>query len=170
MKRTTLEEIFDAINHKATFFANMLKSQKLCVPYEELKTAYVKKNQEAIKDYVETMLNSYQTLTTGTEACPRKIALLASCLTNYRGFQPFSELAEDGLNNNMDLLTFLLSFDMHQVDKQATLLIGIPIIMLDKLANLLRLVPEEHQRIKILKLVLGSRSVDANFVTKTEKK
>jgi len=157
MKRTTLEEIFDAVNHKATFFANMLRTQKLSIPYQNLKSVYIRQQQSSIQDYLYNMLNAYQKLAAGTEVNPRSIALLAACLSNYTDFKPFRELAGTGVASGMDLLTYLLSYDLHKVDKRATIVMGIPILMLDKLITFLRSLPEEHQRIRIMKLALGYR-------------
>jgi len=100
-------------------------------------------------------------LTTGTQVCPRKIAMLAACLAAYKEFKPFQEIAGAAVNNNMDMLLFLLTFDLHQVNKRATVVVGIPVLLLDKLVTLLKALPEEHQRIKIMKLALGHMDMAA---------
>jgi len=155
MKRTNLEQIFDAINEKAVFFSNLLKTQKMSEEYEKLRNLYVANQKAGILDYAQDVMNSYERLATGKEVPPRKLAMVASCINNYRNFAPFQELTDENFENSEQLLKFLLSFQFQGVDKKRILVYGIPILMLDRLATLVKRYETPGLQLKLFKLCVG---------------
>ena len=155
VKVQDLEDIYDAINYKAVFLANMLRSQKLAPAFDRLKQEYVKNRAKGILDGTEELLNSYNRLAGNLQINLRKMACLAAAFTQCKDFPVIVGVAERKFPTAKSFIAHLLGLNFDKTDKKQILLYGLPVLFLDKFISMLRSINDPQQQIQLFRAAFG---------------
>jgi len=156
-KKSDMDILCDAINEKAVFYSNLVRSQKLTEKFDQLQQAYVKNAKQSIKGYASELINAYKHATDGTSVDPKKLTYITAAIDNYRYFRPFMAVAKKDINSNGAMLKHLLSYNFESVDPKTTLINAVPVLMLDKLVTLIKKEPDPVKQYEIFKFALNSQ-------------
>jgi len=156
-KLQQLSEILRAINDKAVFYSNLIKTQKLSDKFDKLQDLYIQNKREGILYKAQDIMGAYERLACGHEIPLKSISTVIGCFDQYRSFGPFVALAGRDFHSDSDLLNYLLNFNFEEVDKKRALVYALPMIFLDKVATWLQANIEPEHQVHVFKLFLTGR-------------
>lgn len=159
-KTTNLSKFEQVVSEKSVFLTNLVKSQRLADVMESFRKKLIRQNLAGIKNYVQTMIESYNRLAGKFDVDAKNIAMIGGLLNIYKNYAPFVAVVGTKPKSISQMLSLIMKQDFKSFDKKKIVLLALPLLAFNTIMTKLQNMPQPA-RYQVYNMMLDTSGVFA---------